>query len=401
MSRDWMEGKTLKEKLVLVVDDDPGWAESMRKRVAFATESEGESLRLASLSDSDLKLAIGILIKRQQGFRKHPKTNPTFGDCVFDDADIVVIDYDLGALFGTEALMTGELLASLVRKYSSGGPILSVNRFGPRRFDLIQEGHTRSWADLSVSHEDLRDSGLWTHVWKAYRPWSWPVFLDFPEKFEQRVEYCAENYERKITNLLRIPPSVAKVLPRRATDAVGNLPEVTARQLVDNRLPPKDRGIPKALGARLAASEIGKWLEEFVLPGQDILIDPPHLGSLFPSVLRMDPLTRRKLDELASLQTDAKLPMRQETIAESEFQLPFFLSRKSWWTDLVLTNEHLREVSAPWERRTLPYVFAEDTSRFEDPDRCSSYRMDGLASPRWVRRPDSSIPYEPPNRLAA
>ena len=41
---------------------------------------------------------------------------------------------------------------------------------------------------------------------------------------------------------------------------------------------------------RVAAARLGKWLERLVLPGQNVLVDAPHLVSRFPSLVAADDL---------------------------------------------------------------------------------------------------------------
>jgi hypothetical protein len=383
---------------VLIVDDDQNLAEVIERNVLNGIRTIRTEYTTSVLAEETLRKEIRILLDRRETLGK--KANRiTRGESQFDDARIVVIDYDLAPLFQSEALMTGEILASLVRQFSWAGPIISVNRFGKQKFMLTLFGESRGWADLNVSHEDLGNSGLWSHTWKRYRPWSWPVLSELPTLFDQRVAHCRKNPKQKIVEALRIPKAVARVFPRRAADALGDLGSVTFADLVHDRQPPKSPRLPPELSARVAASETGKWLEQTVLPGQDILIDPPHLAMLFPSLLTIGDESAA-LDRLANLHPGTRLAVKGKLLTSASFNSTFRLTRAAWWTELVLSSSSIPEVADPTKRQSLKRVFAEDTSRFHPRKDCIQYSSEGLFPTRWLRRPDNSIPYEPAGRLA-
>ncbi len=385
----------------IVVDDDPDQAQLMKSRCEKALRRKGE-ISFKTLAGEELKEEIRTLLKRRVQFARSPAEGDALGDSVFDKSPIVLIDYDLAPLFQDEALMTGEVLASLVRRFSTAGPIVSVNRFGGRKFNLSLSGEPRAWADLSVSHDDLEDSGLWTHTWGRYRPWTWPVLLELVGLFPKRVSYCHDHLDENIVDALQIPKAVAAIFPRRSADVLGDLGSVTLLSLTRSRQPPKDPKLPLEFSARIAASEVGRWLEQTVLPTQDVLVDAPHLVTLFPSLLTVERETVSSLNGLATLRGAPALPLDQKPIEASRFRLGFWLSRRVWWTDMVLSSSAVPEVLDPRRRRTLRHVFAEDTSGFHPPKDCTEFEAEGLFPTRWVRRPfGNKIPYEPSSRLAS
>ena len=143
-------------------------------------------------------------------------------------------------------------------------------------------------------------------------------------------------------------------------------------------------------------------MDLIVLPPQDILVDPPHLVTLFPSLLTVKKETVNSLNKLAILKADSTPPLSEEPLEASRFRLPFWLSRRVWWTDMVLSSSAIPEVLDPKRRRTLRHVFAEDTSRFHPQRDCTEFVSEGLFPTRWVRRPlGDRVPYEPSSRLAS
>jgi hypothetical protein len=387
---------------VLVIDDELSVAESMARAIDSATRKAGSQFRPTVLASDDLKAEIKGLLARRDEIKRSPKARLSRGTLKFDDADILVIDYDLASLFGDEALMTGELLASLCRRFSFAGPVISVNRFGPRHFDLSFKNLATSRADLSVSHEDLADPGLWTDDWQRYRPWYWPRLVDFPKLFRERVQACERDLGASISAVIDMPKSIRSALPTRVTDALGDVQTLTIKDIaLRTSTTGKETTLPSELAARVSASELGRWLEYCVMPSQDVVIDAPHLGALFTSLVRGDASDPRHLDELANLRSGGRVPLRRTRLARLEFSGSFPLSRPCWWTDLVLSSPTLREVQEPLTRGSDTLVFAEDTSRFHPRADCKGFVSEGLFPTRWVRIPDKSIPYEPAVRLAA
>jgi hypothetical protein len=392
----------MRARSVLVIDDEPAMAERMAAKVATAGKNSSRTIVTTPLAGDELKKEIKILLTRRESLKKKPKKAVHRGDSRLDEGDILVIDYDLSSLYGEDGLMTGELLASLSRRYSFVGLIVSVNRYGPRKFDLSLRGAMGSRADLSVSHEDLGDSGLWTTHWNTYRPWHWPMLIDYADTFSERVSACENAMGKPVVELLSMPKSVQSALPQQTADILGR--QMTATPLDISResaVIGKYRDLPVQLAARVAASEIGRWVETSLLPTQDVLIDAPHVGSLFPSLVKGDASKLGTLNGLADLNRSARLPIEEARLTRYKFGSTFPSSRSAWWTDLVLSSGKLTEVREPLSRGNSPYVFAEDTSRFHTRKSCKSFVSTGLFTTKWVRQPDKRIPYEPAGRLAA
>jgi hypothetical protein len=159
-------------------------------------------------------------------------------------------------------------------------------------------------------------------------------------------------------------------------------------------LRPKDK-VDEAQMARVAAARVGKWLERVVLPGQDILVDAPHLALRFPSLLRGDIKKSRAWDASASLPPSKSLWSQKgqlrEKIQRHRFREQDWLSRPAWFWNELTKLEAIEEIRNPWSAERPDFVFCEDVSRFL-PRRETREFVADLASPfvrRFVVDPDS------------
>ena len=385
---------------ILVVDDHEALAEAMRTKVESAVSGPA---KVTSLTGGDLKEAIRELRDRELKWDKiGDDWNPTRFDAQLDSADILVLDYRLADLYGQDGYMTGEDLAALARRYSEAGPIVSVNRFGERSFDLRLRPGIETWAEMSVAHEDLRNPRLWSAEANGlYRPWGWSSLEHLPELFHRRVGHALRHLDSPVVESLGISKTQMDLMSRRVSESLGHDPfSITFEQVALQRAF-QSRGVAKPSRpqvARVAAAEVGKWLSNQVLPGQEILIDAPHLVAHYPSLVK-GRRTRPSLNELARMAAEADLPLEAAKIEDARFQPGFWLDRPAWWTERVLENRQLAENRRPWEMKPLKYCFAEDTSSFHEPSECQPFQAVGTLGERYVRKPDMSVEYQPSNRL--
>ena len=384
---------------ILVVDDNQSLVEGMKTRVESATELFA---KVTTLSGGALKCAIRDLRQRESHWATSGSWRPQGYNGSFDSADILVLDYRLADLYGADAYMTGEDLAALARRYSRAGPIVSVNRFGEQSFDLRLRPRAEAWAELSLAHDDLRLPRLWSaEATGEYRPWRWPSLQHLAALFERRVDYALEHLESPVSQSLGISEAQMDLMPREVSEFLGDDPfRITFKEVAMQRAFPSPN-VPKPSRpqlARVAAAEVGKWLSDHVLPGEQILVDAPHLALQYPSLVR-SPRTKARLNQLATVAVDADLPLDTTSIKAARFRPSFWLDRPAWWTEAILENRGLPENLRPWEKQPLNYYFAEDTSMFHGPPECSAFQSVGILGERYVRIPDSTIEYKPASRL--
>ena len=384
---------------ILVVDDHDSLVEVMRAKVESAVSGPAS---VTALTGGDLRDAIRELRERERSWEANGGWSPTRYDSRLDSAEILVLDYRLVDLYGQEGFMTGEDLAALARRYSRAGPIVSVNRFGERSFDLRLRPGSETWAEISLAHDDLENPRLWSaEADGVYRPWGWPSLEHLPELFNRRVEHALKHFDSSVAESLGISETQMDLMPSKVSESLGDDPfRITFEQVALQRAFQSPR-VPRPSRpqiARVAAAEVGKWLSDRVLPGQEILIDAPHLAAHYPSLVK-GARTQARLSKLAGMSPEADLPLEATTIEDARFRPGFWLDRPAWWTERVLENRQLAENSRPWEKKPLKYRFAEDTSGFHQPSECRPFQAVGMFGERYVRIPDTGIEYKPVNRL--
>ena len=147
------------------------------------------------------------------------------------------------------------------------------------------------------------------------------------------------------------PPEIVDILPRSTLEFLGqgDKPEATTfREFVTdsgNGLQGKDKPINDEAVARIVASRIAKWLEHIVLPGQDILVDAPHLVSRYSSLLTSNLREVETWDKTVSLRGVKSLGIRYRKIAEYRFARENWLSRQAWFWNKVSEDEIAHIVS--------------------------------------------------------
>ncbi len=383
---------------IVAADDTPQVADAMVARIEEALSVEAN---VTALSGEPLKEGIRKLRERESKWSEDSDWHPPAYKDAFDTADVVVLDYRLAELYGEDAFMTGEDVAALARRHSRAGPIVSVNRFGERRFDLRLRSQHEAWADLSVAHEDLSNPGLWSLVGEGeYRPWGWPPLSTLPALFEARVRFVSNHLDRIVAEVLGFSPGALNLMPREVSEALdGDLATMTFRDVAMSRAFRSQVPVPSGPQiARVAAAEVGKWLSGYVLPGQETLIDAPHLIVQYPSLLVGEP-ELDVLNSLTQLDPNAELPISEVEIGAARFAPANWLDRPAWWTERILEERRLPENLRPWEKTKIDQRFAEDTSSFHVPDDCTAFEAVGALGQGYVRRPDSGVTYQPFKRL--
>lgn len=375
------------KKKILICDDLSSVRAQWKKTLegipavkrAFDIETVGE----------EFKTILTDLEKRRRKARNNNITAPDWGENLFDDTDILIIDYDL-LDFNKEDYITGEGVAYLARCYSRCGLIIALNQFGVNSFDLTLKCNPYSFADLNLGSRQLSNPGLWGEPWKGFRPWYWPMLPIALEAFERRAKDLKGNLGRKILTYLGFPQNVSETLPRSTKEYLGSgdRPEtVTFKEFVEesgNGLRRKDKTLDDESTARIAATRIAKWLERMVLSGQDVLVDAPHLVSRFPSLLTNGGRKRETWNKTASFKGLNSIGIQYRRIAEFRFDKHDWISRPAWFWNRLSNFERIAEVADPWSTERPDLVFCEDISRFLPREAAREFVAD-LPSP-FVRR---------------
>lgn len=376
-------------KKILIYDDDPKvakrWHETLKRTLA-SLKLDYETI---PLDENDFERCVADLEKRRAAARKQ-KGKQKFDEMEqndFDEVDMLILDYDLlNPKSETRTFVTGERVAYLARCYSRCGSIIGLNQFanqmGKNGFDLTLKGHLESYADLNLGDEQLSNKGLWKEPWKGFRPWYWPMLPRAVEALEARVKEVQSNLDEPILSFLGFPDEISRILPRSTLEFLGKgkAPEKTTfREFVlksGNGLRGKDKPLNDEAIARIAAARIAKWLERLVLPGQDILVDAPHLVSRFPSLLKGNVNDIETWNKTASFVGVSRLGMDHKKIEKFRFIKENWLSRPAWLWSQISGFEKIQEVRDPWVTTRPDFIFCEDISRFLPRDAAREFVAD-------------------------
>lgn len=391
------------KKQILVIDDEKGQNEEWKKWLETAMGSWNDEYEVILEQLDSVVTALNDLHQRRDSARKSQLLG---GDKnLFDNIAILFVDYDLFDLDNKQD-MTGELVAYLARCYSSCGLIVAVNQFekGSKIFDLSLSGHPDAFADFHLSPEDLKNSGLWTEPWEGFRPWYWPHIPTAHKNFEARAQLDTEELDTCILEYFGFEEGFAlSTSSLEFLTKKGKPEDVTFRSFVESSgfgLRNKDKTMDDKATARIAVSRLGKWLETLVLPGQNILVDAPHLAYRFPSLMGGN-LELSQWNKVAHLAEPDGLALNQDVIAKFSFKKNQWLSRPAWFWQKISNLESLPEVADPWSTNRPDFVFCEDVSFFVSEDEAIEFAAD-LDSPfalRHIRKIDG-VSYVPEFLLA-
>lgn len=366
----------MSKPIILICDDDPKRVTNWVSTVEGMPEIERFDVR--AVSGGELADEIEILnIRREEARKGRAEEEINGAISIFDEAKLVLIDYDLTP--GTATLdnsesrsvleklrnRSGESVAYLARCYSMVGFLVVVNqRFQRSAFDVTMQRFADSYADLNISHDDLGNQALWTGLnadGDHFHPWSWPVLSEADQLWSKRL--AATDLEATVLDKLGLDE---KSFAAKQLDLLGELDreglqpaEVTFGKLVKSSLglDAKDEQPSQEHRRAIAASVVSRWLEQFVLPGQNVIADLPHLVARFPQILD-DPADPEAWARTATKIADiGDLP---PTLQAGKRAAEAFLSRPAWSVSNVRAEASHLKVPDDWP--TL--VFCEDTSRF-------------------------------------
>ena len=363
---------------VLICDDDTDicslWVETVR---SVAPPEHYEVLEPPSRSA--LQDAIQEVFARQSALLDGNVREQA--RCMFDGADVLILDYDLLHIDERHARHTGESLARLVRLCTTAGVVVVVNQFGTH-FDLSLRGHLSSHADLNLRAELLGSPGLWTDPpWDGFRPWHWQTLHRAVETQKARQQLVAEHFDEAIIDvlgmreedLLGLTDTAVGFIAPKARDWEGARTRTFksfAESIGNGKCTSDLLKLDKAAAYRFAASRIGKWLERRVLGPQNVLIDLPHLIQRFPFLLE---------DDLANpaIWTAAVCGGEEvkRRIPEGCWFEPAGLSRPAVWSARLEEHKGIRERRASFDySRVPPLVFLEDMSAFGKLQEATQFR---------------------------
>ena len=391
---------------VLVCDDDPelgaGWVASITEVVP----AEYQVLPLPG--QGEIRKAAQELLHRRSAAREGSLRAKD--ECLFDDIDILLVDYDLLHVDEDNAQHTGEGLGRLARMFSNCGVVVVLNQFPGLHFDLSLRGHLGSHADVNIDGDLLACPGLWRDPpWEGFRPWVWQTLANAVATQRRRENIVREMFDQPIADVFGIQTEDAARLSDSAFGFVAPGAEdyrsfgaVTFQNFLSVTSGGRDaralHAFDAAAAVRFSAARIGKWLEREVLGPQDALIDVPHLLQRFPFLLGMNVV---ELDAWNGSIHDIS-GLKEQIDTTYWFQPEGFLSRPAVWGQRFQNDPEIARLRSEFDFGVVPnFVFAEDRSAFVEISEAKEFRA-GFHNPfdRRFLCPVQGMRYAPQRRLA-
>lgn len=387
---------------ILIYDDEDAFKGELKQYLLGLQVLQGD-YDIQTMTREEFQHSMDVLSDRQ--LRLRPGDERGEERTSFDDISVFVIDY---YLMRAHAFLTGEAVAYMVRSFSDCGLIVGINQYPEVDFDLTLKGHIESFADLNINGGQLGNPNLWGGTRVGLHPWYWPTLPSYLLDFEKRVADARESLREDvpICDVLGFGAEMFDVLPRSISAFLGREPaKVTFRDLVMRSsigLRAKDAVmVNDDILARVGTARISKWLERLVIPGQNILVDAPHLVSRYPSLLAGDVKSIETWNGTARLTNHEELGLTTELIEPFRLKRSYWVSRPVWFWDRLREYEGILEVREPWQAARPSWVFCEDASRFYEKRICREFVAD-VESPftrRFVRN-FKNVEYQPRVRFS-
>ena len=355
---------------VLVCDDNPEFAAACVERIRGMAPPE--YVCHDAPSPDTLRHAVIELLRRNKSVLTGSRYERR--QCVFDTADILIIDYDLIHVDDDNARHTGEGIGRLARIYSNCAVVVVFNQFNQFDFDLSLRAHLASHADLNLSIDVIATPGLWKEPpWTGFRPWYWPVLSKAVASQRAREEVLGRDLSRPIVHTLDIRDCNAMGLSDSAFGFLApkavyfdELREMTLDSFISMTADVRETATllssDRSAAIRFGAARIGKWLERAVIGPQDVLVDVPHLLQRFPFLLG------RYVSDVDAWNEAIYRPdvLRKEFDESYWFRERHCLSRPAVWCRRLEADKDFDRRRATFDYSEVPdIVFMEDASVFD------------------------------------
>jgi len=300
--------------------------------------------------------------------------------CEFDEADVIVVDFDLRYLRDHQGFATGEEIAYAARMFTRVAIIVVVNHpaIGPNDFDLTLQKDRDLKGDVYIGHDQIANPGLWQREpgHDSYLPWAWPVIDDDITNFDVCLKAVQDHGDANVASLLGVESQ--GLLPSPQIMSFLSLPQdgqLPISHIIsdESRIYASYKDI-KPLQCdqercdRVTAAVLKTWLRKCVLTPQTFFADLPHLISAVPWALTnfedeesWTAVCGRTMPDEAALKKYLRPEVLEGLIENLEwFGRPVF--------NVPLVRKRLEGAGipkGPFPFSKLPkIIFAEDLSRF-------------------------------------
>lgn len=406
--------------LILVCDDDASRVEVWGTAIK-GVKAVSERFDVRALQPHEFADAFRGLVGRKAAARteQHKPIAAPIRDALamVDAADLLVVDYDLtpvadrtpDPIEDENALdelvgKTGEELAYLARCFSTAAGIVVVNQRVQRRvFDLTLQQFADSFGNVNVTSRYLESPTLWTGSGGDFRPWSWPRLVDVPAQVRRTWELI-DDLDQSVLEALGLDADEhLYAFTQPQLDLLGDDPRAATFEFLacesEFGLNAKDRqgAVEDDAKRRIAAAAVTRWLEGQVLPGQNVLVDAPHLAQRYPALLKAERPDLAAWNRTADLSAEDP-GIDLEMLADARVPASAWVSRPVWSLPRVV--QHGAALARTGTVAPEVLVFCEDTSRFVDIDLATEIEI-AVPTPyfqRFVEMVDG-VDYTPRRRI--
>ena len=363
---------------IAIFDDLP----EVASMTAYRIHSVYPGATITPVNANQFVHIMSLIHSRRRAWRQNPEIQ--WLDFWIDNIDCALIDYDL-FYYSKTIDCTGSMLAYLLRCFTKCGLIGVYNRFGDNEFNLELNCYGKDLADFHIGLDQIDNPGLWSSDFGGYRPWYWPIIPSASLNYNICINDTINNMDSRVDEFLGI-----QNINFRFDDIMflnGPKKPITFREAVSSQvnnlgLHYTDKVNEEQL-ARIAAARTITWLNQFIIPNQNSLIDAPHIINKYPSV--SDDLS---VDALNKLCDPLSYPKLSDKLDSHQFVKRHWLWRDVWNLESLQQDESIAEVANPWHllegMEDFDLVFAENLSRFIPEDFAT--RVFTLAGPPYTSR---------------
>lgn len=396
---------------VLVCDDIAGLADGWTDDIRKASGLGDGVKRLDNPADE-----FSALLARIPGDEGGAPAS-TEAKTAFDEADVLVVDYDLLHVGGDRTRHTGEEFARVARLYSDCDFIIVMNQFDEQSsFDLEMIGHLGSFADINIGSQSVGSPPLWgaARDSSVFAPWYWPDISATISARRELTQVVETRLDDQLFDVLDFPIEMAEGLSDRAAGFLSSkaakieeLTALTVRDFLAGSTEHKE--IERAVksdprrAAAFAVARLWKWYARAVMGPQDLLVDVPHLVQRLPFVIKADVGDTKDVatwNKVISAGGDAIADALQSAKFAGNSR---WLGRDAFWWPKILAAPELQELRDAYDPDNYAdVVFAEDASAFIPFEKATPFRAGfyNQYDVRYLARFEG-VNYAPGRRLAA
>jgi hypothetical protein len=386
---------------VVILDDESGKPQGLRKSL----EGLGEKLEVNAPEKKVVEDQLDLLYKRRAAI--DAGKSPWEIKSMLDEADVLIVDFDLRHLGDHMGFATGEEIAYSARLFSKAKILVVLNHpnIGLNNFDLTLQRDREFRADLYVGFEQCKNPGLWISnpKHKGFLPWSWIPLIEDVATFDQCLDAVRQNPNALVLKHFGLDrrdtcpsPEMLAYLGIKSGEDVSWKDLLRSPRLTYVREQDREPVLSDPeRRAQLATALLRKWLRRWIVPSQTVLADMPHLASALPWALK-EYQNHDSWEKLAacgrSLNACDLSTLFLPEALEHEFKLPEWCGRPAFFMRSASAALAANELPSKFKASDLPPVsFAEDLSRFVKPESAVEYgiTLDGQSQLRSVATADN------------